>query len=72
MWDEENLPCLKSELKDIINSIDDVTAVSFDTWAVSSDYNIIIEFYHRGRNNVRYFISKIETAKLRIRLLHKM
>ncbi|VYU67853.1 hypothetical protein [Clostridium tertium] len=48
MWDEENLPCLKSELKDIINSIDDVTAVSFDTWAVSSDYNIIIEFYHEG------------------------
>ncbi|MGL5152763.1 MAG: hypothetical protein ACRC7N_19580 [Clostridium sp.] len=48
MWDEVNLPCLKSELKDIIRCIDDVTVVSFDTWVISSDYNIIIEFYHDG------------------------
>jgi hypothetical protein len=48
MWDEVNLPCLKCELKDIIKFIDDVTAVSFDTWMVSSDYNTIIEFYHEG------------------------
>ena len=48
MWDNANLPCLKSELKDIIKFIDDVTAVSFDTWIVSTDYNTIIEFYHKG------------------------
>jgi hypothetical protein len=48
MWNEVNLPCLKSGLKDIIKFINDVTAVSFDTWVVSSDYNIIIEFYHEG------------------------
>ncbi|PJI09338.1 MULTISPECIES: hypothetical protein [Clostridium] len=48
MWDEVNLPCLKSELENIIKFIDDVTAVSFDTWIVSSDYNTIIEFYHDG------------------------
>lgn len=48
MWDEVSLPFLKSELKDIIKFIDDVTAVSFDTWIVSSDYNTIIEFYHEG------------------------
>lgn len=48
MWDEANLPCLKLELKDIINFIDDVTCVSFDTWVVSSDYNTIIELYHEG------------------------
>lgn len=52
MWDEVNLPCLKSELKDIIKFIDDVTAVSFDTWIVSSDYNTIIEFYHEGEITV--------------------
>ena len=46
MWDEVNLPCLKAELKNIIRCIDDVTAVSFDTWVVSSQYNIIIEFNH--------------------------
>lgn len=48
MWDNAKLPCLKSELKDIIKFIDDVTAVSFDTWVVSTDYNVIIEFYHEG------------------------
>lgn len=48
MWDNANLPCLKARLKDIIRCIDDVAAVSFDTWVVSSDYNIIIEFYHEG------------------------
>ncbi|MBN1046100.1 MULTISPECIES: hypothetical protein [unclassified Clostridium] len=49
IWDEEKLPCLKCKLKDIITFIDDVTAISFDTWLVSSDYNIIIEFYHGGQ-----------------------
>ena len=48
MWDEVTLPCLKSELKYIIKCIDDVTAVSFDTWIVSTDYNTIIEFFHDG------------------------
>ena len=49
MWDNADLPCLKCELRDIIKFIDEVTAVSFDTWLVSSDYNIIIEFYHDGQ-----------------------
>lgn len=48
MWDNVNLPCLKSELNSIIKFIDDVKAVSFDTWVVSLDYNTIIEFYHEG------------------------
>ncbi len=48
MWDNLNLPCLKSELNDIIRYIDDVTAVGFDTWVVSSEYNIVIEFHHEG------------------------
>lgn len=55
MWDEANLPCLKIELKDIINSIDDITCVSFDTWVVSSDYNIIIELYHEGEITLGIF-----------------
>ncbi|AKA70178.1 hypothetical protein [Clostridium scatologenes] len=54
MWDEEKLPCLECQLKDIITFIDDVTSVSFDTWLVSSDYNIIIEFYHEGEITVGF------------------
>ena len=48
MWDELRLPCLKSKLSHIIRHIDDVACVSFDTWIVSVDYNIVIEIYHEG------------------------
>ncbi|AYB38274.1 MULTISPECIES: CDI toxin immunity protein [Brevibacillus] len=43
-----NDPILKSNINDILNKIDDVTAVSFDTWLLSEDKKIIIEFYHEG------------------------
>nr|WP_113759925.1 hypothetical protein [Brevibacillus laterosporus] len=43
-----NDPILKSDINDILNKIDDVTAVSFDTWLLSEDKKIIIEFYHEG------------------------
>ena len=48
IWDELNLPIVKSKLNKIINSIDDVVAVSFDTWLLSTNMNEIIEFYHEG------------------------
>ena len=48
MWDQFKLPCLKSKLSQIIRHIDDVACVSFDTWIVSVDYNIVIEIYHEG------------------------
>lgn len=48
IWDEVNLPIVKSDLSTVIRVIDDVTAVSFDTWLVSLDDGVIIEFYHDG------------------------
>ena len=49
LWDEGSLPVLKAELTNIINSIDDVTAVSFDTWLYNSSVGYVIEFYHEGQ-----------------------
>ena len=48
IWDELRLPCVKSKLSHIIRYIDDIACVSFDTWIVSVDYNIVIEIYHEG------------------------
>ena len=47
-WDDINMPILKCDWLSIFNNIDDVLAVSFDTWMISEDIKNIIEFYHEG------------------------
>ena len=42
------LPCIKSTLFHIIQVIDDVLVVSFDTWIVDLNVEIIIEFHYEG------------------------
>ncbi len=44
----KGLPILKSNIDSIIDCIDDITAVSFDTWLFATNYSEIIEFYHEG------------------------
>lgn len=46
LWDEATLPGVKTNLDEVIAVIDDVTAVSFDTWIFSPNSNYLIEFYH--------------------------
>jgi hypothetical protein len=48
LWDEGSLPALKTTVKNVLQAIDDVTAVSFDTWIYSSKGDYIIEFYHEN------------------------
>ncbi|WP_094605332.1 hypothetical protein SPSIL_002670 [Sporomusa silvacetica DSM 10669] len=45
-WDEITLPAVKANLKKILEVIDDVTAVSFDTWIFCPGENYVIEFFH--------------------------
>jgi hypothetical protein len=47
-WDEASLPVLESKLNRIIEFIDDVTAVAFDTWIYNFEHKIIVEFHHDG------------------------
>lgn len=42
------MPVIKSSIAAIVNNIEDVCAVEFDTWLFSIDYSEIIEFYHEG------------------------
>lgn len=48
VWDEINHPVITSKLSSILNVIDDVTAVSFNTWIFSKDKKKVVEFYHDG------------------------
>ncbi len=48
IWDEVTLPAVKTNLKKALLVIDDVTAVSFDTWIFCPEVKIVIEFYHES------------------------
>lgn len=46
LWNDMNLPVIESNINNLLNKIDDVLAVSFDTWIWIEAKNIIIEFFH--------------------------
>lgn len=48
VWSDCTIPIIKCNIIEILNNIDDVLAVSFDTWLISIDMKQIIEFYHEG------------------------
>lgn len=48
IWGDIEMPIIKSELINILNTLDDVIAVSFDTWLLSEDKSLVIEFYHES------------------------
>ncbi|WP_146553494.1 hypothetical protein [Rummeliibacillus sp. SL167] len=48
IWDEGTLPIIQSTLDKVFKVIDDVTAVSFDTWIFSPSSGYVIEIFHDG------------------------
>lgn len=48
LWDKNNIPCISCNFCEILKNVDDVLAVSFNTWLLSMDYKEVIEFYHLG------------------------
>ncbi|SFT04905.1 hypothetical protein [Marininema halotolerans] len=55
LWDNANKPVLKANLGKVIDVIDDVTAVSFDTWLLSVDLSYLVEYYHEGDVTIGLF-----------------
>ncbi|MFL0143628.1 CDI toxin immunity protein, partial [Tenacibaculum maritimum] len=45
-WNDESLPVIKTKFNLFLKNIDDVLAVSYDTWILSNSEKIIIEFFH--------------------------
>jgi hypothetical protein len=69
VWDEYTLPILKSNINAIRTCIDDVTAVSFDTYLVDINFNWLIEFHHeeypyRIRGVIKPYSSSSQNKKL--------
>ncbi|MEL4027149.1 hypothetical protein NST89_00625 [Caldifermentibacillus hisashii] len=52
IWDEGTLPIIQSTLYKVFEVIDDVTAVSFDTWIFSPTLGYVIEIFHDGEVRV--------------------
>lgn len=48
LWDEGTLPLLSADIIQVMDVIDDVTAVSFDTFLYASSGGYIVEIYHDG------------------------
>lgn len=48
IWDNARVPIIKTNLHQVLKVIDDVTAVSFDTWIYSPDIGYVIEYHHDG------------------------
>ncbi|MGD7007015.1 hypothetical protein [Metabacillus sp. 84] len=54
IWDEGTLPIIQSTLDKVFKVIDDVTAVSFDTWIFSPSSGYVIEIFHDGEVRVGF------------------
>ncbi|AVI42711.1 MULTISPECIES: hypothetical protein [Bacillus] len=52
IWDEGTLPIIQTALDKVFEAIDDVTAVSFDTWIFSPSSGYAIEVFHDGEVKV--------------------
>lgn len=52
LWDNASLPVISTDINNILKVIDDVTAVSFDTWIYNPTDESIIEFYHEGEIHI--------------------
>lgn len=55
IWDDPSEPILLAPLDNIIKNIDDVTAVSTNTWLMSEDKKYFIEIYHETRITIAIF-----------------
>jgi len=54
LWNDGSLPSIRVDLETTLRVIDDVTAVSFDTWLYSPDDMYVIEFHHEGRITIGF------------------
>ena len=48
LWNEGTIPIVKSNLELILNNIDELPPVIFDTWLFCPTSKYVIEFYHEG------------------------
>lgn len=55
LWNDESLPVLQTSLESVYLNIDNILAVSYDTWLYVYEKNIVVEFYHDGDITVGFY-----------------
>ncbi|MEF2245382.1 CDI toxin immunity protein [Paenibacillus sp. IITD108] len=53
LWDNALFPAIESKLSNILENIDYIKRVSFDTWIYAPE-EFVIEFYHEGEIMIGY------------------
>lgn len=48
VYSDVTVPKIKTTIENVLKNLDDVLAVSFDTWLIVETKRVIIEFYHEG------------------------
>lgn len=54
VWDGGELPVVHGSLSSVVRNVEDVTAVSFDTWVVSEDFKGLVEM--KGNGEIRRYV----------------
>ncbi|MFO7291133.1 MAG: hypothetical protein C0P67_014230 [Bacillota bacterium] len=54
-WDNTAYPMLKTSIKNVINAIDHVISVSFDTWIFCPKERYVVEYYHEGETFLGFY-----------------
>ncbi|MEK3770861.1 hypothetical protein MKY14_20170 [Paenibacillus sp. FSL R5-0887] len=49
LWNYTDAPSVYTELSQVLNNIDDVTAVGSDTWIFCPSSGYVIEYFHEGQ-----------------------
>jgi len=47
-WNDADLPAIQTSIKNVINVIEDVISVSFDTYIFCPKERYFVEYYHEG------------------------
>jgi len=47
-WNDADLPAIQTSIKNVINVIEDVISVSFDTYIFCPKERYVVEYYHEG------------------------
>ncbi|MFB5268843.1 hypothetical protein ACE41H_18940 [Paenibacillus enshidis] len=48
LWNYSDAPSVRVSLKQVVDHIDDVTAVGSDTWLIGPNFSFVIEIFHEG------------------------
>ena len=54
-WSDAGYPTIKTSIKNVINAIEDVISVSFDTWIFCPKERYVVEYYHEGETYLGFY-----------------